>query len=77
MTLWRRCDVHRVRGDGLQHLRKVLVPPVDPKTFGKLTRHERLAVTNGDHAAAGDSLNGKDMLIGDLSAANYGNTRHR
>ena len=76
VTLRRRGNVHDLRRRGRQQLLDLGKGTLDPKAFRQLLRHQQFAIADGDDAAPGDAVNGLNVLIGDLAAADDCDAEH-
>ena len=66
----RRCrNVNDIRPGRLQHFRKIGEACSYPGPLPELFGHQQLAVADSDNFTTWNAMDGLDMLIGDLAAA--------
>jgi len=61
----------------LQHSRRIGKARRNPTTLAQLRGHERFPIAKSDNLTIGNAMDGVKVLIGNLSATDYGNTKHR
>ena len=73
----RRCrDVNDIRPGRREERAEVRRAMLDPVALRELSGHERFPVTDADNGCVRDPGNGLDVLIGDLAAADDGDSQH-
>ena len=75
MALRRRCDVNDVRSRGFQHVRQIRKALQNTKPFPELSGHQRFQIADSNDVAAGDPTNRVYVLISNLTATDYCDTK--